>query len=396
MTYITNCDRMALFIFEIKVSLMKKIGYLFFALLFNLSRIFPVQKRKIVLFNGHNTGLNGNLLEIKKAIEEKKPSVRFLFFAKREMFRGGLLCKIKGTFHFFVLLPFHMATSSVIFMNDNFLPLGWCFPSKKTKIVQLWHGAGAFKRFGLSAEKDENVRTQVIKANRRLTHLFVTSAQVVPFYREAFAVPESKIFVTGIPITDMYFKEENKEEAKQRFYTRYPELQGKKLLLYTPTFRRIAEENEGIMEHFNVEKIHKLLGDSWVILVKMHPKYPAHNVFENSFCYNFTNYSQIADLYFVSDLLVTDYSSTVVEYVLLDKPIILYAYDLEKYDRGFYRDYEKTVPGGVAHTQEELLEYLTNLQKDTQKRQNFAKLQYDYRDGNSSERILDVLEETKR
>lgn len=380
---------------KIKVRLMKKIGYLFFALLFNLSRIFPVQRRKIVLWNGHNTGLNGNLLEIKKAVEEKEPCTRFYFFAKREMFCGGLFCKIRGIFRFFVLLPFHMATASVIFMNDNFLPLGWCFPSPKTKIVQLWHGAGAFKRFGLSAETDEKVRVQVIKANRRLTHLFVTSEQVVPFYREAFGVSENKIFVTGIPITDMYFKEEKKEEAKTRFYAQYPELLGKKLLLYTPTFRKTEEENEGIMKHFNVEKIHKLLGDSWVILVKMHPKYPVHNVFENSFCYNFTNYSQIADLYFVSDVLVTDYSSTVVEYTLLDKPVILYAYDLEKYDRGFYRDYEKTVPGAVAHTEQEFLDYLTNLEKETQKRQDFVKLQYDYRDGNSIERILNVLENGK-
>ncbi len=56
-----------------------------------------------------------------------------------------------------------------------------------------------------------------------------------------------------------------------------------------------------------------------------------------------TDYSDITDLYMVADCLVTDYSSTVVEYVLLDKPIILFAYDLDKYDRGFYRDYRSTV-----------------------------------------------------
>lgn len=374
---------------------MKTVGYLFFAFIFNISRIFPIQKRKIVLFNGHNKGLNGNLLEIKKAIEKKEPNTKFLFYAKREMFAGRILGKLKGAIGFFVILPFHMATSSAVYMNDNFLPLGYCYPSKKTKIVQLWHGAGAFKKFGLSSENDENVKKQVMQANSRLTHLFVTSKQVVPFYKEAFGVEEEKIFVTGIPVTDVYFKEDKKAEGKERFYTAYPELRDKKILLYTPTFRRTKEENDGIMEQFDVEKIHALLGDSWVILVKMHPKYPVDNIPENSFCYNLTNYSQITDLYFVSDMLVTDYSSTVVEYVLLDKPVILFAYDLQEYDRGFYRNFEATVPGPVAHDKEEFCDFLVNYDRENQKRQNFAQLQYDYRDSYSTERILSVLEEAQ-
>lgn len=371
---------------------MKKLGYLLFGGIFNISRCFPVKKRKVVLFNGHNKGLNGNLLEIKKALEKKEPDTKFLYYAKREMFSGRIAGKLKGAIAFFVVLPFHMATSGQVYLNDNFLPLGYCHPSKRAKIVQLWHGAGAFKKFGLSVETDESVQKQVIKSNARLTHLFVTSEQVASFYEEAFGISKDRIFATGIPITDVYFEEEKKEQGKERFYKAYPELREKKLLLYTPTFRRTEEENAGIMKRFDVQKIHELLGEEWVILVKMHPKYPVHNIPENSFCYNLTNYSQITDLYFVSDMLVTDYSSTVVEYVLLDKPVILYAYDLKEYDRGFYRSYESTVPGPVAHGEEEFYEFLVNFDAESQKRQDFVKLQYDYKDGCSAERILEVLE----
>lgn len=66
---------------------------------------------------------------------------------------------MKGAFRFFIVLPYHMATAAYIFLNDNFLPLGYCFPSHKTKIVQLWHGAGAFKKFGLSTEDSEKVES---------------------------------------------------------------------------------------------------------------------------------------------------------------------------------------------------------------------------------------------
>lgn len=370
---------------------MKKIGYIFFAVIFNLCRILPIQKWKIVLFNGHNHGLNGNLLEIQQALERKQDKFHFFFFAKKDMFSGGAAGKIRGAFRFFIVLPYHMATAAYIFLNDNFLPLGYCFPSHRTKIVQLWHGAGAFKKFGLSTEGNEKVRHQVIRANSRITHLFVTSKQVVPYYQEAFAIPESRIFADGIPVTDIYFNEEKKEKAKERFYKKYPELEGKKILLYTPTFRRSPQENAELPGHFPVQKIHEILGESWVILIKMHPKYPVDHITENSFCYNMTNYSQVTDLYFVTDLLVTDYSSTIVEYALLDKPIVLYAYDLKKYDRGFYRDYEATVPGPVAHNEEEFLEILAKDTKEIQKRQTFAKLQYDYIDSLSTQRILSVL-----
>lgn len=374
---------------------MKKLGYILFGFIFHISRIFPVQKRKVVLFNGHNHGLNGNLLEIKRALEREKSFYRVLFYAKRDLFEHGFCGKLKGAMQFFLVLPFQMATASCICLNDNFLPLGWCNPSKQTKVVQLWHGAGAFKKFGLSTEQNETVRRQVMRANTRLTHLFVTSKQIVPFYQEAFGISKERIFATGLPVTDIYFREDRKAKGRERFYQAYPELKDKKLLLYTPTFRRSKEENFGIMEHFSVEQIHNQLGDTWVILVKMHPKYPVDNIPENSFCYNMTNYSQITDLYFVSDMLVTDYSSTIVEYVLLDKPVILYAYDLKEYDRGFYWNYEETVPGPVAHNQKELIEFLENVGKEIQKRQTFAKLQYDYRDSDSAARILSVLEDTE-
>lgn len=69
---------------------MKKIGYIFFAVIFNLCRILPIQKWKIVLFNGHNHGLNGNLLEIQQALERKQDKFHFSFLQKRTCFQEGL------------------------------------------------------------------------------------------------------------------------------------------------------------------------------------------------------------------------------------------------------------------------------------------------------------------
>ncbi|MDD7402632.1 MAG: CDP-glycerol glycerophosphotransferase family protein [Butyribacter sp.] len=372
---------------------MKEIGYYLFAFIFNICRIFPVSDKKIILYNGHNRGLHGNLLEMQKIFRQEEPKAHFCLFIKQDMFAGKKKTdKIKGAFRFFVIMPFHMATAEYIFLNDNLLPLGHCKPSGKTKIVQLWHGAGAFKKFGLSTENNEAVRKQVVRANEKLTHLFVTSQKVIPYYEEAFCVPEERIYATGIPATDIYTDSSSRQSGVERFYKKYPQLKGKKLLLYTPTFRKSVEENAELTQHFPIEKIHEKLGQDWVILVKLHPKYVSDTVKECEYCYNVTEYPDISDLFFISDLLVTDYSSTIVEYVLLNKPIVLYAFDLKEYDRGFYRDYETTVPGIVAHNEEELLKAVGQSQEESNRRQNFLNMQYDNPDGSAARRVFDVLQ----
>lgn len=390
---------------------MKKIGYIFFAWVYNLCcLICPVRKQKAVLWNGHNHGLNGNLLEIYRYMRERSPDCRFVILAKKDLFfrpEGGgrkpLPGLLKGAAVFFFVLPYHMATAGRVFLNDNFLPMGYMKTSRRdTQFVQLWHGAGAFKRFGLSTEENQEVARMVKKANRGITHLFVTSEHVIPFYQEAFGIEREKIYATGLPVTDLYFDRERMQGRRDKLYGRYPQFAGKKLLLYAPTFRREEWENRQIAEMFHVDLIHKILGEEWLILIKMHPKFPMETfsmetfsmekILRNEYCYNMTDYNNISDLYVAADLMITDYSSTIVEYVLLDKPVILFAFDLERYDRGFYYDYEENMPGEIAHSQEELYRILEKKDKNGKKRQSFAKFQYDNMTGGSCERILEILE----
>lgn len=378
-----------------------------------------------MLYNGHHRDLSGNLLEMKQEIMRHRDDVVFYYFGKRTSETGGLPWKIGRLLKFFFQLPYQMATAGQVFLNDNFLPLRYCRPSEKTQMVQLWHGAGAFKKFGLSTEKNRKVREQVKRANQCITHLFVTSKQVIPFYSEAFAISYERIFATGIPVTDIYCDKRGMEQGRNRFFQEYPELQEKKLLLVTPTFRDTPEENAELLERLVLERLEDVLGEEWVILLRMHPKYPIEGFEERERCRNLTGYPHVSDLYFASDMLLTDYSSTMVEYALLDKPMIFYAYDLEKYNRGFYWDYEEGVPGPVAHNVEELQDLveaakmeLSGAEKSdepkgdsvsgeveepggslisvgldgAEKRERFCRMQYDYRDDASAERIWKVLE----
>ena len=96
----------------------------------------------------------------------------------------------------------------------------------------------------------------------------------------------------------------------------------------------------------------------------------------------------------MSDLLITDYSSIMIEYVALNKPVVFFTYDLDNYlsnERGFYYDFKKTVPGTIVYNSQELVEVIKNNKFDKSKISEFLKIQFDVIDGNSSKRVVDFL-----
>ncbi len=399
---------------------MKRLAYWLYGMIFHLFRICPVKKKKVVLFMIHNSKFKGSLKFIYEEMKERDKEFEFIVLSKKQLFSVSgkgikkILSLCKAGFYFYVIWNYHLATAEYIFLNDNFQPLAYMNVSKKAKLVQVWHGVGAFKRFGLSTETDLLVRHCTSKGNQKLTHLFVSSKQVIPYYAEAMGVEESKIFPDGIPVTDYYFDEEKKQEGRKRVYKKYPKLVGKKILFYTPTFRKSEEENKNLLEHFNYKEIKAQLGEDWAILIRLHPQIKKEIKITGNGCYDVTEYSDIKELFLVADVLINDYSSTVVEFALLKKPIILYAYDLEQYDRGFYRDYKEHAPGAIVYNQEELISLLKQvclenkigLEKDKcfegqnylekEKLEHFLKIQYDKMDGTATKRVVDRVLLEKR
>lgn len=366
----------------------KKLGYFLFAAFFTVFRICPVQKNKIFFVATHDDSDEGNIGIVAGEIRKKMPEKKMVFLTKKD--------GIRRPFSFFFHKAFHMATAGTVFMDNHFMPMAYMPFSKKVKVVQLWHGTGTIKKFGLDAESRE-VAALAGKANRRLTHLIVNSERTKRQYQTAFGVPEEKIYILGLPRTDCMLDEEWLEEKRQQFFHRYPELAGKRIILYAPTFR--DEEAGRPKIALDLPRMAENLAKDEVMLLRLHP-HVAANLPETewSACgekvVNFSDYPGVMTLLAVADVLVTDYSSIVFEYCLLERPIVFYAYDrklFEEEGRSFYENYEDFVPGPVVQSQQELMDALHGGEPELSRIQAFCEDNFAYRDKKSVQRLFDLI-----
>jgi CDP-ribitol ribitolphosphotransferase len=274
-------------------------------------------------------------------------------------------------------------------------------PRKETKIVQLWHACGAFKKFGYSTiDKDwGQTRSDMEKypIHNTYTHVFVSSSNIRKYYAEAFNIDISKIYDLGIPRTDIYFDEDFKARVVKAFNAKYNP-SNKKVILYAPTFRGNSVLESYFDNKIDLEMFYKELGEEYIILFKLHPflngKFVIDDKYED-FAFNVSSDLTIEEVFVVSDMLISDYSSVIFEYSLLDRPIIMYPYDLLEYDasRGFYLDYEEYCCGDVAFDSEGLLRaIIKNTENfDNRKLVKFKEFFMSACKGDSTDKIMDLL-----
>ena len=376
-----------------------------FARCVNFFRLFPVKKNRITLIEKLDTGGSGSLFELER--ECRKRDLPFKFYLIRQADYRFSLFNLGGLIWLFTRKAYLLATSSWVFLNDNFMPMAYMNFSEKTKVVQFWHGMGSFKKFGGSLELEPWLREELYEANCRVDYILASSRQIMENYQEAFIVPEWKVVCVGCPQADYYFrmlKEERRRLAitggtvpvmsshRKRLEERYPALRGKKLALYAPTFRDDPRMDQELLSHFDFEEFEKRLGDEYCLVVRLHPQIQSSTIPEG--VVDLTDYPNIRRLLCMTDLLIADYSSVAVEYSLLGRPIILYAFDEDWYlekDRDFYFDYRETAPGPVVHSMEELIGTIEQRGWDLKKVEAFSRLHNEYFDDKNTERVADFL-----
>lgn len=293
---------------------------------------------------------------------------------------------------------YHLATSKTVFVDNYYGFLAAVQFKKDVECIQLWHAAGAIKKFALHDPSNETRNEAAIDRFKRVYANFhkivVGSENLAHIYFQAFGVKDENILRTGIPRTDLFYHEEYSELAKREIPNRIPGLNGRKIILYAPTYR--DEDLNHFRLHLHLDEMYKELKDTHVVLLRLHQAIGSRATsYHRDFVYDFTDYPSMNELLFVSDYLITDYSSIPFEYSLLEKPMIFYPYDLKDYkeERGFWEDYETSVPGPIAYDTESIIKLIKQGQFDMEKIKRFSEEWNAYSKGSSSRNMVNYIAE---
>ncbi len=262
------------------------------------------------------------------------------------------------------------------------------------KIINIWHACGAFKTIGYDSPvyTDDDLKG-FSKQFSQYSNFIVSSPEITGIYANAHAMDKEKVLGFGMPRTDIFYDDNYKKEELTKFYKQYPNLKGKEIILYAPTFRDTYELDTEI----NWEELSKKLDDDEIFIIKRHLM-TKEDILNGQ---EYDNIMYIEDvsvftLMFASKLMITDYSSVIFEYSLLNKPVIHYCPDYKRYlkDREFYLDFDNELYGEIIKTPEELLNKLRNKDYNInmKKLEQFKDKYMSACDGHATERVVKLIE----
>lgn len=273
-------------------------------------------------------------------------------------------------------LPYLRALARAEFWIDN-----QSFPLKLTKrpgttYVQTWHGS-ALKRMGFD-EPGWKLKTRAEQAEQQRTldrfdHFLIRSEHDVRTLAKAFRLREKVLLRVGYPRNDALVRARHTSE-RARLVTELgiDELSAipadKKILLYAPTFRHQGQRRFTLP--FDVERFAETFGDEYVLLVRAH--YLNHVVLPPSVrgkVIDVSAHHDVTPVLALADALITDYSSVMFDYALLDRPMLFFTYDYEEYvheGRGTYFDLLERAPGPIVRTEDELYSVLRSMPLEDQ------------------------------
>ena len=265
------------------------------------------------------------------------------------------------------------------------------------RFIQLWHASGAFKTVGYSRIGTASGPDPYSRVHKSYTHAIVSSVRDIPYYAEAFGIPEGRVVPTGIPRMDRFFDAEKQAEGRAAALEAFPAAQGRRTILFAPTYRGWSRAAVYDYEQIDFAAFHEIAKEQDAqIIFKMHPfvrqPVPIPAAYADRLIDGTRTKVEVNDLLFIVDLLITDYSSLVFEYATLGRPMLFFAYDLDEYiaERDFYVPFESFVPGRIVRTSAELIDALRRADYQADKVASFAERHFDHLDAGSTDRVIDL------
>lgn len=299
------------------------------------------------------------------------------------------------------------ANAKAIFLSTANDLFSWIDLRAETKLIQLWHGVGMFKKVGWSTVDKHFGRGASAREEydqyRNYSYVTIAGKEQAWTFEDAMHIPaDSGVIVpVGISRTDVFYDEGYFESIKKKLYTKLPQIKGKKIILYAPTFRGSVRGAKA-PDKLDVNLFGEALSDEYVLFIKHHGLSkdvpPIPEKWKDTFAFDMGEKKilGIESLLAVADICISDYSSVAFEYAILERPLIFFAYDMEEYldARGMYYDYEEITPGPVCKTTEEMVDYILHIDErfDKQEVIDFKNKYVEACDGHATERTIALIE----
>ena len=357
----------------------------------------PIQEDKVLFVEVREPAISNSFKLLYQRLKEERR-----YHIHVHYLRSGFSGKLEYIRRCTAMLK-DMADAKYVFLNEGCNVIGSIPMRSETILTQTWHACGAFKKFGFSTaelkygETAEEMKKYPYYGNT--TYVTLSSPQIAWAYEEAMLLSDRKecLKPVGVSRTDVFFQKDFIENARKHFHQVMPSAEGRKVILYAPTFRGHASKAVS-PDCLDVRMLKEALGQEYVLVLKHHPfvkNPPAVPADCTDFAMDVTKEISIEELLCVSEICISDYSSIVFEYSLFERPMLFYAYDLEEYFdwRGFYYDYHELAPGPVVSTNEQIIDFVRHVDEkfDLKRVRRFREQFMESCDGHATERILELV-----
>lgn len=351
-----------------------------------IAGLLPVHPDRVVLATARVTTLDGNLLHVHRAMTARHPELDYVLLL--EPYGYGLRAKLAYLVRV-IRGMYHLQTARLFIVDNAYLPIHIAPHRRTTTVVQVWHAAGALKRFGV------DTTTPLAEPERTFLHRYYDAVVVGGEwtrrpYAAALRTPVERVLALGSPRTDAFFDEAAMTAGRAKVLSDHPILAGRRVVLYAPTFRGRGIDKRAA-PGLDAARLRAALPPDVALVLKTHPNLDPSTTPTDGFDLVADPKADVNDLLPATDILITDYSSSVIEFALLRRPIVLLVPDLADYesDPGLYLDYRTEMIGTQVTDTEGVIEAIATDRFDLSGYDAFIVRQLGASRGGASDRFVD-------
>ncbi len=380
----------------------KFVVYLKWIIAYYLTRVYawviPMHKNRFVFLCMGGNSYGDSVKCLSDYISEHHRNAEIVW-AFSDNYFGKVDCRHKKVI-FGSLKYYYYVVSSKYYISNCYVPF-MLIKRKGQVVLQTWHGT-ALKRIGLDAVETSDhtrfenfIRPDVKDIGNKQTDIFISgSTFMTEVYHRALKFSK-EISLTGTPRTDVFFSDSREISGRVKSYFKIDK--SANIILYAPTFRPGGSFDYYNIDLLKVKNYFSLKGNrEYVIMVRLHPNIAAKSdELKNCLPFSYIDasyYPDMQELLCATDVLVTDYSSVMFEFMFTYKPVVLYVPDKDIYNRGFYFKLE-SLPFIIIENNQEILDKLNQYDNDFYKEEvmAFCKKYGFVEDGHATERVYSLL-----